>query len=600
MGYMPRLSKPKLPNIEYLGEQTPDNPTLRMLLRERYFRVMPNHRHHRVIMWSVFLSLSTVLAVQFAYPLDHGLPFARLGTQSVILQSDDHIAKLIADQFDHSEFKFVVGDKTYQRPLKVAGAEPDTAAMITQMVDYPFWQRFIPFSIVWQPVAVDHIPVVFSPSRLDITANEAAKALSYPPSDAVLAIKDGSLKVGESKSGYEVSADAIKQGLTQVSVLPGAVMRLNLTTRELPAKRSLNDLATVLAQAEAALATKLVLRVGYTAINQPPTTVASWLAIGENDKGSMQLTLADTSIDAFVGELNKQYGVAAGTTNVTVVNGRETARTVGESGRTVDAVALKLALQRQLIDGGANAPIDVSFLPLTPTVVYNNTYSATREGLQSYINDISVSRNMHVMIQQLDGEKWAVEARAHESIPSGSTYKLFVALELFDRMDKDEIDWGTPILDTDTSGCFERMTVASTNPCAEEWLAQFGGYSAMNDFVYSRGFSHETDFTNSEAKHTSAADLTRFMIGLENGTVLHGAQRDKLLDSLWRHPYKYGIPTGSKGKVWDKVGFLWDYVHDTAIVHHPSGTYVMTIMSKGQSYASIATVTREIERIMYP
>jgi len=52
--------------------------------------------------------------------------------------------------------------------------------------------------------------------------------------------------------------------------------------------------------------------------------------------------------------------------------------------------------------------------------------------------------------------------------------------------------------------------------------------------------------------------------------------------------------------VHDKVGFLWDYVHDTAIVNHPKGNYVMTIMTKGQSYAAIAAVTREVERIMYP
>ena len=52
--------------------------------------------------------------------------------------------------------------------------------------------------------------------------------------------------------------------------------------------------------------------------------------------------------------------------------------------------------------------------------------------------------------------------------------------------------------------------------------------------------------------------------------------------------------------MWDKVGFIWDYVNDTAIVHHPRGTYVMTIMTKGQSYGAIAAMTREIERIMYP
>jgi hypothetical protein len=90
------------------------------------------------------------------------------------------------------------------------------------------------------------------------------------------------------------------------------------------------------------------------------------------------------------------------------------------------------------------------------------------------------------------------------------------------------------------------------------------------------------------------------MIGLNDGTLVKGANRDRLLNNLGRHPYRYGIPTGSSGDVHDKVGFLWDYVHDAAIVKHPRGTYIMTVMTKGQSYAAIASVTREIERIMYP
>lgn len=600
MGYMLKQRKIDIPPIEYLGDDEPDSPTLRVLLREHYVRVMPNRRHHRVMIWSVFLTIVAILIVQFAYPLDRGLPFARFGAKSTAYQSHEQLAKLVADTFDSSEFLLVVGDKTYKRPLKLAGAEPDTEKVIAQTVQYPFWQRFIPLSILWQFNKVDYIPVTFSSTRLDALATEAAKALTYPPADAMLAIEDSNLKVGEATSGWEVGVDDIKTALTQMDVVPGGVVTLQLPARELPAKRSLDDLASVRMQAEAALHHSLTVRIEGQTIDVTPGMIASWLALGEDKEGVVHLGLADASIDTFVAELDKKYGIVPGTTHVTVVNGRETGRQVGTDGRKIDAAAFQASLQRQLLKGDADTPINLGFVPVAATVLYNNTYSATRDGLQSYINDISKSRNMRIMIQQLNGEKWAVEARAHESMPSASTYKLFVALALFDRMDRGEIDWGTAILDTNVSGCFERMMVASTNPCAEQFLTLFGGYGAMNQFVYSRGFSHETDFTNQIAKHTSAADLTLYMIGLEQGTLLQGAQRDKLLDALGRHPYRDGIPRGSGGKVNDKVGFLWDYVHDTAIVHHPRGTYVMTIMSKGQSYARIAEVTREIERIMYP
>lgn len=76
--------------------------------------------------------------------------------------------------------------------------------------------------------------------------------------------------------------------------------------------------------------------------------------------------------------------------------------------------------------------------------------------------------------------------------------------------------------------------------------------------------------------------------------------RQYLLDALKRHHYTKGIPSGSAGEVHNKVGFLWDYSNDSAVVYHPRGTYVIAVMTKGLSFYAIAGITREIEAIMYP
>src|SRR5438128_2766485 len=151
-------------------------------------------------------------------------------------------------------------------------------------------------------------------------------------------------------------------------------------------------------------------------------------------------------------------------------------------------------------------------------------------------------------------------ARENESIPSGSTYKLFVALVLFDKMERGEIHWNDPMLDTTVAGCFERMTVASTNPCAEKWIADFGR-QYINDFIHARGFSEGTSFTTGSANQTTATDLNKYMKGLNDGTLVAGSYRDRLLDSLGRHTYRYGILADSQGVVHDRVGFLRAYVH---------------------------------------
>jgi hypothetical protein len=327
--------------------------------------------------------------------------------------------------------------------------------------------------------------------------------------------------------------------------------------------------------------------------------IATWITIREDGAGALVLGADSEKISAYVATINKEVAVEPGTSNITIVNGYETSRTVAEPGKAINDNLLAVQLAEGLFSQDLNIIIDSQLVDVPPKIIYNNKYSASEEGLRAYVNDIASSKNVRISLVQLDGNKWTASARETESIPAASTFKLFVALVLFDKMDKGEIHWGDAILDTTVSGCFDRMTIASTNPCATEWINQFGR-QYINDFIYARGFSNGTNFLASDAVHTTAADLTKFMIGLQNGSLIGGANRDRLLNSLSTHPYKYGVQTGSHGKAYDKVGFLWDYIHDAAIVVHPRGTYVVTIMTKGYSYSTIADITRELERIMYP
>jgi len=358
-------------------------------------------------------------------------------------------------------------------------------------------------------------------------------------------------------------------------------------------------LASVRAQAQAALALPVQIQANGQTFNPDSTVKAGWLRLAEDQSGKTILNVDTDALNTYINDvITKQVGKAAGRTNITLQNGREASRQIGESGLKVNNAPLAELVTSYLLNGQGRPPFIAEMVAVEPGIIYNNTYTATQEGLQAFISE-KAKHGAWISVQQLNGEKWAAGADDKDSVVSGSTYKLYVALYLFNQMDAGNISWSTPILDTNTDTCFNRMTIASTNPCAEEWLRQFER-SNVNEFVYGKGFSTATTFTHPEAAHTSAADLTKFMVGLEQGTLIGGANRERLLYSLDHHPYRYGIPTGSAGQVWDKVGFVFDYVNDTAIVHHPKGNYVMTILTKGQSYGAIATMTREIEKIMYP
>jgi beta-lactamase class A len=574
-------------------------PTVQWL-HTHYGRYMPVRKHHRVLIWVVFVFLAVIIAFQLAYPYGRGLLFANVGTTAVRFKSHDELAEIITKQFDASKLKITVGkDKSVEFPLKSAGAEPNTEGMIARLSEYPTWQRLIPGSILWQVRGLDELSVFYTNKPFREYISEKSKELSFPPQNAHLAIEKGKLVASEAIAGSQVNGDELLQTISGAKITPGAITVIEAPARRTKADRSSADLSKVRMQAEAALAHEVTLSGGGQDFKPDKNEVASWIVLATDAKGDVALSVDKEKIKAYLNELNKKIGTPAGQTDMTIIDGREVGRVTGSLGKAIDSATVADQIAAALTKAPSVIALGLPMVDVQPGIIYNSKYTATQAGLQAYLNDTARTKNMHIKIEQLDGERWTAAARENESIPSGSTYKLFVALVLFDKMERGEIHWGDPMLDTTVAGCFERMTVASTNPCAEKWIADFGR-QYINDFIHARGFSQGTSFTTGSANQTTATDLNKYMKGLNDGTLVAGGYRDRLLDSLGRHPYRYGIPTGSQGTVHDKVGFLWDYVHDTAIVQHPRGTYIMTIMTKGQSYAAIASVTREIERIMYP
>lgn len=567
--------------------------------RQQYYTYMPSKKHHRVLIWVVFLLIVTIIALQLSYPPDRALPLARVANQSVAWQDEIQLAKQLTEQFQKTKLTLRAADSTPSMtvPLATVGAEPNTEKMIESVVEYPFWQRFIPLSILLQQPAVRTADVFYTADILAKFSDKTASKLGTAPINARLEVKQGKIVAVDDKPGYIVSADAVHRAIVAAQPVLGETTNLRVGASTTAPERTAADFAAVRRQAEAALARSVTIQAGSKEFTPGTAQIASWLQLSEQD-GKTTLIFNRKTLDRYIDTIDTSVGKPAGRTDIRIVNGRETGRQEGMVGRAVDRDALATALDAWLLRGEGSSNITAGFRDVQPSVIFNSKYTPTQEGLRAYASDLAQRSDTRIVIQQLDGQRWSASARGDESTPSASTYKLFVAKKLFTEMQAGRLGWGDPALDTTVSGCFDRMTIASTNPCALAWLAQYGRGN-MNQFVRTFGFNG-TDFTASDATRTTANDLTKYMIGLENGSLVSEPYRSRLLRSLSTHPYRYGIPTGSQGRVWDKVGFLWDYVHDTAIVYHPKGRYVMTVMTKSQSYGAIAGITREVERIMYP
>lgn len=537
------------------------------------------------------------ICVQMLFPYDRALPLATVGSVRAGFSSRSDLARIFQEQFENSKVELKSGDRVITTSLTSLGATLGSDQMAARLTEYPLWQRLLPGSIIVRQPHIASLQVSFDGKQVAEKVATVASQLTYNPTDAAITIKEGKLEVGVAKNGNIVAADDVAKTLV-TAVYHAGITRVIVPSKTVVPTRSDGDVAAARQQANQALGRTITVSFSSKDVVTPDAaTKASWLAIDLTSKPAA-LSVNRDAVRGFVATMNDRYKVPAIPTTVTVVDGIEQQRRGGTSGAELAIDTITDQIAKALL-GQASTTISATLQPVSPPLVYTRSYSHSQAGLQAYVAYATSTQNVRIVVQQLDGPGWSASGRAEESIPSASTYKLFVMLRVFDDINAGGLTWDSPMLDTTVGGCFERTIVPSTNPCAEEWIRQYGRDS-LNDYVHSKGFSMGTGFTFSDATHTTAGDLAKYLIGLNNGTLVSGNNRDMLLEKMSRQLYRYGIPTGTKGWAQDKVGFLWDYIHDVAIVHNPQGSYVMVIMTKGYSYGYIANVARQIDTILYP
>ena len=201
-------------------------------------------------------------------------------------------------------------------------------------------------------------------------------------------------------------------------------------------------------------------------------------------------------------------------------------------------------------------------------------------------------------MSQLGGIGWSASYRGSEQTTAASTYKLYVVAYGLDQIAEGKLSYDDQVNGTSFRECMSRAIIKSDNACPEAILAKFGR-STVNEFLYEKGYSRATTFTHSGATQTSANDLIKILTSIERGDLVKGAERDFMLGLMRVQVYRQGVPAGTSATVADKVGFLYGYLNDAAIVYHPSGTYVLSVMTDRLSWGKIAEITRKIEGIMY-
>ena len=550
-------------------------------------------------------ALALLVLVQLFYPRDRALPFTSLAGQSVAGWTRPDIERLSDDLYQKSTIEARgKGKVVLAYTASSVGIEMKREDLVDKVVGYSWWKRLIPGSLLWSGPKVDTFAAEVNQSKLDSFVDANSQSFSVPAENAQLVIENTEAKIIGGSQGMRLGAEQFVDGIKSAEYKLGRPTTLitEFTYTDPALRRS--DLVELQKSAQAIIDKKVSLEFEDKRVEADAQTVASWLKITQDQAktvADVRFTIDDERLIQFSKEqFDKIVVQPAGVTVIDLVDGVEQSRREGVAGRAIDEAKIVQEAESLLIEQSdlTSVALTVPARAVAPSIKKNQTFTKSQAGLQAYVNSLADEGDIRVSVAQLNGGGWSASYRGHEQTVAASTYKVYVVAYALNQIADGKLSFDDEIKGMTFRECMSRTIIQSDNSCPEAMMEKFGR-STINSFLYERGFSRATTFTNGTATQTTANDLVKAAIGIEQGTLVSGSERTFLLDLMARQQYRQGITAGSAGVVRNKVGFLWGYLNDMAIVSHPGGKYAISIMTNNQSWSKIAEITRKVESLMY-
>jgi len=545
------------------------------------------------LFWPIVVVVFLLLVVditQLVWPRDRLLPGQKIDGVAVGLMKNDAAASKLRKLYEAQQIE-IIGQNNQQIAKlspKQLGLTIDTRKQIEKAIDYPLWQRFVPFSFVYRIWKSD-----VSYPRL--TVKDQTSLVADIAHDAEIVISGDVLTVKPSAIGYEFKVDALKKSLSGIkfSTKSQPVIKLDIKIVQ-------PDIATAAAEAlrgriMSAISDGLVLTFEGQKFNLARAEVLGWLTFAKNpDTNQLDVTVARERVEKSLTDhkITEKVNVAATQTSINTLNGRETSRQNGTDGRTINYDNLLAAVQDHVLNSGG--AISITTAKIAPPVKYNRSYTNDMVGLNAELADHFAGKAYAIQVISLASGQTLVSVNPDRVFTAASTYKLFVAYSMLKAVEDGSATWDSPLNGTTLATCFDRMIVNSDNACPEAWLKE-KTYKAVTAEARSIG-AGSTCLGCANGMTTTARDLANFLLKIYHGSILSSGSNAQLIDAMKRNVYRQGIPAGigPNGTVADKVGFLSGLLHDAAIVYSKKGNYIMVIMTSGSSWSSIADTTRAI------
>lgn len=560
------------------------------------------HRRRVVLIVGLGMLLLLIL-VQIFYPGDRLLPLAMVDGKRVGTQTKQEVISMLDTAYRDAPVAIYFGDNSlaYATPKAVdLGITTRNKARI-QAVEYPWYLRIIPTSILWAQFAYRLQPT----PQFDRDAGvmqayiqqQFGDSCNVAPKNASLEVIDNDLRVVDGQDGGTCELTEIYTSLSAVIPTLRSAAKATAPLDVIPAVVTNDEAEQLKHSILARIEDGVSIAYGETRVDVTREQLLSWITF-DNSQPELSFGFSSEKAGDYLRQqLSAVVAVPAGVTRVNTYDFVEVSRDVGASGRVLD-VDVTLSGVVAYIKGDAREIIAATS-PLVPTIEYTRTYSPTHTGLSALMQNFAESHpgTYGIALTELSGQYRRAAYRSDVQFTTASTYKLFVAYSTLRRIESGAWKWTDQVHGgRDLAKCFDDMIVVSDNECARTLLERIG-FTTITNEAKAIGMT-ETSFLGNDGIKTSASDLALILAELQTGQIL-GTQtsRDIWINAMKRNIYRQGIPKGISGTVADKVGFLDALLHDAGIVYASTGTYVLAIMTEGSSWADIAQLTREIEAL---
>ncbi|MBS7346662.1 MAG: serine hydrolase [Candidatus Sacchiramonaceae bacterium] len=559
-------------------------------------------KHRKKIFIGIACLLLVVILVQVFWPKNYSLPFSRVRSDKIGVIDRGQVQEILENQFSESKIiiETNVNSEASFKGESILNNGTINESWLDAEMEYPLVWRFVPFSFYFFRANIQAVDLDIDESKLDNLAEEKAKDLSREPKNAVFEVDGEKINIKPSEDGVKVGSDTVKDAIKNYD-FKLSDNRISVDGEKIIPEIITSNYEPLRDKAENAISKDIYFMVPIgNRLDKFATSAkerASLLDVVKTDDGEFVLTLKDDEMSKLFGVLEEKVRKEPGVTVVKTINGEEVGRTAGIEGWGLNFEDYKDQIFSKIFDDDSGVEIELKLKSIPPVVRYEREFTNSNKGLQSYLDEATRGKNISISVQQLSGEFWSAESNGDKRMTSASTYKLFMAQFIMNKIDNGQLSWGSSALGTNVDGCMYNMIVRSANDCPEYWLSVYGRNS-INNYLQSVGY--ESVFSNSgQVASTTANSLRKMLTNLYFGDNFSAGNANKLRGLMSSQIYRQGIPAGTPNQVADKVGFLGGVLNDAGIVYHPKGNYVLVVMTDGESWEKIAEITREVERIMY-